>query len=312
MIAFPILAADDPIAHVVDHELFGWVISNFTVMLFLSATITFLLMRYAAKRIVTGQGKTVDDFKAEGIVANLVESICLFLRNDVFKPVLGDQTDKFAPMLWTLFWFILVCNLMGLVPLLDLTALMGLNGGHGIGGTATQSIWVTATLAIIAFVFWTTTALLKDWKGYFAHLTGGAPIYMAPIMVPVEIIGMIVKPVSLAIRLFANMTAGHVILAVMLGLVKQTIVALGTVGLGVAIIPLLASTAIYVLEMLVALIQAYIFTFLTCLFLGQLVVHEHDEHEEHEMDRQEEKLGPVASPLPVPAGAGHGSNHESG
>ncbi|MCC5830169.1 MAG: F0F1 ATP synthase subunit A [Phycisphaeraceae bacterium] len=307
----PILAADDPISHVVDHQLLGWYVSNTTVMLFLSALITFLLMRYAAARIMTGKGGSLDDYRAKGVVANLIEAICLFLRNDVFKPVLGDQTDKFAPILWTLFWFILICNMMGLVPLLDLTATIGKvigvpigYGGHGIGGTATQSIYVTVTLAVIAFLYWNVIAIRKDWRAYLKHMTGGAPVYVWWIMIPVEIIGMLVKPAALAIRLFANMTGGHILLAVVLGFVGQVIVGMGTVGFAFAIIPLVGAVAIYLLEVLVGTIQAYIFTFLTCLFLGQLVVHEHDEHAEHEHDREEEALGVVASPLPVPGGTG--------
>src|SRR5690606_25730296 len=147
------------------------------------------------------------------------EAICLYLRNEVFKPVLGEDTDKYTPMLWTLFWFILVCNLVGLIPFLDLTAAFGINHGHGIGGTATQSIWVTAALAAIAFLYWNGTAILKDPKGWALHMTGGAPIYMWWCMIPVEIMGMFVKPVALALRLFANMTGGHIIIAVLLSFV---------------------------------------------------------------------------------------------
>jgi F-type H+-transporting ATPase subunit a len=156
----------------------------------------------------------------------MVETVCVYLRNDIFKPVLREYTDKFTPILWTFFWFILINNLLGLVPIKDLSLLiakpLGIGGEHfhGLGGTATQSIWVTASLAVIAFLVINVSAFVKDPGGYFKHLTGGAPVFMWPIMVPVEILGTFVKPFALAMRLFANMTGGHVVIAVMLMFVK--------------------------------------------------------------------------------------------
>ena len=152
----------------------------------------------------------------------------------------------------------------------------------GIGGPATQSIWVTGTLAAIAFLWFNGTAILKDPIGFIKHLTAGAPVYMWPIMIPVEIIGTFVKPVALALRLFANMTGGHIIVATLLGFVVTLSTGLGGIaGHGFAILPLVGTVAIYFLEVLVAFIQAYIFTFLTGLFLSQLVVHAHEEHAEN-------------------------------
>ena len=102
---------------------------------------------------------------------------------------------------------------------------------------------------------------------------------MWPIMIPVEILGYLIKPFALAIRLFANMTGGHLVLAVLLSFVPALLEGLGVAGYPLAIIPLLGATGINLLEVLVACIQAYIFTFLTCLFLGQLVVHDHGDHD---------------------------------
>ncbi len=288
----PLLAsgAIDPVGHVTDKPLLvgdwglgpGWLISNVTVMLVLSAVVTAVVVIPAAGRIATGKTGTLDDLRAKGLWANLVESVCLYLRDEVFRPVLQDQTDRYTPMLWTLFWFILICNLMGLVPLLDITALFGWGHGHGIGGTATQSIWVTGALALVAFLYWNGIAFFKDPLGFLKHLTAGAPWFMWPVMIPVEIMGMFVKPVALTLRLFANMTGGHIIIAVLFIFVVKLSLSLGGVlGHGLALVPLLGSLAIFMLEILVAFIQAYIFTFLTCLFLGQLVVHEHEEHEHH-------------------------------
>lgn len=299
------LAASDPVAHVVDKPLvksrvyegavdlglFGidgewWILSNVTIMLVLGAIATAAIVIPAAQRIASGPRATAADLRAKGLLANFVEAICLYLRDEVFKPVLQEQTDTYTPILWTFFWYILVCNLLGLVPLADLTAMLGVNHGHGIGGTATQSIWVTAALAVTAFVFWNVTAFLKDPVGFLKHLTAGAPWFMWPVMVPVELLGMVVKPVALALRLFANMTGGHIIIAVLLSFVAaltDPANQLGGAGYGLAVIPIVGGIVINILEIMVAFIQAFIFTFLTCLFLGQLVVHEHEhgEHGEH-------------------------------
>ncbi len=288
------LGAGSPIGHVIDKPLYGqWYVSNVTVMLVVSGILTLLLLIPAARRIVTGKSGSLEDLQTRGTLANLVEVICLYLRDDIFRPLLKEETDRYIGVLWTFFWFILINNLLGLVPIADLTALMGLNTttdaqGHtvylGIGGTATQSIFVTAALATIAFLFMNGTALMKDPIGYFKHLTGGAPVFMWPIMVPVEIIGTFVKPVALALRLFANMTGGHIMVATLLGFVVSLSLseALGTVfGHGLALIPLAGMVAIYFLEILVAFIQAFIFTYLTGLFLSQLVVHDHDHEHDH-------------------------------
>ena len=286
----PILASSaNPVGHVTDKPLYGqWYVSNVTVMLFASMIVTMLVVIPAARKIASGPGKTTEDVRAKGAWANFVEAVCLYLRDQIFRPLLGEQTDRFMPMLWTFFWFILICNLMGLLPLLDLTAMFGLNPApdgsyYGIGGTATQSIWVTGALATVAFLYWNINGLIKDPIGFFRHFTQGAPFYIWPIIIVVEILGMFIKPFALALRLFANMTGGHVLLAALFGFVYSLTLSLGTLGLGIGLIPLLGAVAIFMLEILVAFLQAFIFTFLTGLFLSQLVVHHGDEqtHDEH-------------------------------
>ena len=306
-----LLAASNPVSHVVDYpwitaEVAGlplWILSNVTIMVVLSAIVTAAILIPAARSIASGPGGGVDDLRAKGLWANFVEAVCVGLRDTIFKPLLGDETDRYMPVLWTLFWFILVCNLMGLVPLLDATAAVGKALGfedfHGIGGTATQSIWVTGGLALVAGLFWNAQGMVKDFDGYFAHLTGGAPVYMWPIIIPVELLGLVIKPFALALRLFANMTGGHVLLAALFGFVYSLLSAFGdglfgrALGGGVALIPLAGAVAIYLLEVLVAFLQAFIFAFLTGLFLSQLVAHHHDEaHDEAHPDGHES--GPTA------------------
>ncbi len=282
------LAAANPVTHVTDKPLYGWFVSNVTVMLILSGILTCLMLIPAAKRIATGKRGNIDDFRSQGVFANMIETVCMYLRDQTFRPILKEETDKYIGVLWSFFFFILIANLLGLVPLLDLTHAIGLAAGanpnqwHGIGGTATQSIWVTGSLATIAFLFINGTAFIKDPVGFLKHLTAGAPFYMWPIMIPVEIMGMFVKPIALALRLFANMTGGHIIVATLFLFVVQLSTQLGGVlGHGLGLLPLLGNMVIYLLEILVAFIQAFIFTFLTGLFLAQLVVHEHD-HDEHD------------------------------
>lgn len=291
--SFNVLAASNPLEHVIDQPIFGWWFSNVTLMLIVAGLLAILGLVAAAKRIKTGESRSINDFRTEGRWANLVETICVYLRNEVFRPVLGHDTDKFTPLLWTMFWFILICNFLGLVPFKDVTGgFFGWNHGHGFGGTATQSIFVTAALALISFVLINGVALARDPVGYFKHLTGGAPAYIWPILVPVEILGIFVKPFALCMRLFANMTGGHVVVAVMLMFIKMMVDAtwgkgggMTALGIGGSILPFVAMIGIYFLEIVVAVIQAFVFTFLTCLFLGQLIHHEdeigHEKHDPH-------------------------------
>lgn len=285
-----LLAVENPLEHVVDAPRVGsenfWWISDVTIMLVIAAIILLGFIPLAASRIRTGKGKTAADYRARGLWANIVESVCVYLRDEVFKPLLKEDADRFAPLLWTFFWFILICNLFGLVPLRDITGLIqGVSGLrpwghiHGIGGTATQSIFVTAALAIVAFIVINGVAISRDPVGYVKHLTGGAPPAMWIILVPIEILGTFVKPFALAMRLFANMTGGHIVVAVMFMFVKMLVDNLGGIGYGISLLPIGAAIGIYFLEVLVAFIQAFVFTFLTALFLGQLIVHEgHDAH----------------------------------
>lgn len=291
--SFNVLAADNPLDHVIDQPIWKvgnqWIISNVTLMLLLGGFIAIVGLIAAAKRIHTGQTRTIDDYRTQGIWANLVETVCVYLRNEVFRPVLGKDTDKFTPLLWTMFWFILISNFLGLVPFKDFTGgILKLNHGHGYGGTATQSIFVTAALALVAFVLINGVALARDPVGYFKHLTGGAPWYLWFLMIPIEILGIFVKPFALCMRLFANMTGGHVVVAVMLMFIKMLIDNIGgPIGYGMSVLPFVATIGIYFLEIIVSVIQAFVFTFLTCLFLGQLIHHEHDTSHEHDSHQDE-------------------------
>lgn len=184
-------------------------------------------------------------------ISNLLEMLVVFVRDEIAIKNMGEHTGRrLTPYMLTLFFFILTCNLLGLVPL---------------GATATGNINVTAGLAILSFLMIQLMGIrengfFKHWKNLVPH---GLPIFVLPIMIPVEILGMFVKPFALCIRLFANMTAGHVAILSFIGM----IFIFQSVLVGVfAAVPL--ALGIMLLELFVAFLQAYIFTMLTSLFIG--------------------------------------------
>lgn len=195
-------------------------------------------------------------------IQNAIETLVIYIRDEIVRPNLGTKrlTNQLLPYFLALFFFIFVLDYIGLIP-----------GMH----TATAGIGVTAALAITAFFVVNITAIKEAGIGaWFHHLLGGAPVYLAPIMVPIEIIGLFTKPFALTIRLFANMTAGHVVLLSLIGLVFLFRT------LGVAPVTILFSVFVYFLETLVCFLQAYIFTMLTAVFVG-LAIGDHKHEDPH-------------------------------
>jgi len=187
--------------------------------------------------------------------ANAFEAIILYIRNEVILPNVGHHGEGFVPYLLTAFFFILTLNLLGLVP---------------YGATATGNISVTATLAFLTFITVEIAGIRANGWGYLNTIfywNNQLPMVMRPllfaIMTPVEIIGKITKPFALAIRLFANMTAGHIVLLAFMGLFF-------TFGFPIGVLPLGMALAINFLEILVAFLQAFIFTLLSSVFIGQI------------------------------------------
>jgi len=186
-----------------------------------------------------------------------IEAVVLFVREEVILKNVGHHGQGFVPFLLSLFFFILFANVLGLIP---------------YGSTATGNIAVTATLAIVAFVVIEVAgmrALGKDYIGTILYWpsdmkNGPMKVFLSLILSPVELLGKFTKPFALAIRLFANMTAGHVIVLAFIGMIftfGSYLVAIG---------PLLMALAIMLLEVFVALLQAYIFTLLVSVFIGQI------------------------------------------
>ena len=217
-----------------------WLWSAHVGTLLLSGIITVALLWWAAMRIKTGpESEGTGRYVTSNPIAHTIEVICSYLRDTTVQPLLGDRTDRFMPFLWTVFFFILVNNILGLVPISDAAHLMDHFAGRHVfsgivGATATQNIFVTAALAIIAALVINIAGIRElGVGGYLKHLTAGTPIALWPLMVPIEIMGTIIKPVALARpRLFANMTAGHILVAVLFMFAVQGIGMLAEATLG--------------------------------------------------------------------------------
>jgi len=231
---------------------FDMSLSKHVVFLLLSAFVLTLIGIIAA-------GKNSKRKVPSGI-GNLIEVFVVFIRDEIAIPNMGKAGAKYVPFLCTTFFFILTMNLFGMIP---------------YGASATGNVNITAGLAIIAFLMIQAAAIRSQGIGhYLAHLTGGVHWALWPIMIPIEILGLFTKPFALCIRLFANMTGGHIVIVALIGLVfifKSWVI---------APVPIAFVLGINFLELFVAFLQAYIFTMLTSLFMGLGMVSEH-AHEEH-------------------------------
>ena len=280
-----ILASGSPLDHVVQHPLktveADWgpltpdgvitLLSDHIVMLITAGLLLVVLLpMLVRKRRGTGP---IDSMVPTGF-ANFIEAICQYLRKEVAEPSLQHHTDRFIKYIWSVFFFILTINVLGLLPIGVITPL---TIGEHIGGTATANIWVTATLAIATMLMMVLNGLRLGGMHYVAHFCPG-PLWLAPLLVPVELIGLAAKIFALAVRLFANMMAGHILLAVLLSFILTAGTSMGPGGgIAVAIPVVISSVAISLLEIFVAFLQAFIFTFLTTLFIGMSVVFHHDD-----------------------------------
>ena len=278
--------AESPLEHIVQHPLIerpanlgpltpNGVITIFSDQIAMIALAGVLLIAFVPMMVRRRRGKgDVDGLVPTG-GANMLEAVCQYIRKEVAEPALHQHTDRFIKYIWSVFFFVLTVNILGLLPIPAISSLFGTH----LGGTATGNIWVTATLALITMGMMVINGLRIGGKHYIAHFCPG-PIWMAPLLVPVEIIGLIAKVFALAVRLFANMIAGHILLAVLLSFIMAAGSISAGLGLGVAVPVVLGSAAINLLELFVAFLQAFIFTFLTTLFIGMSVVFHHDDHHE--------------------------------
>jgi F-type H+-transporting ATPase subunit a len=234
--------------HVTDGPFLGVFRSKHTVFLFGVALIVIVIAQLAVRSY---RGSSIP----RGIGA-AVESLVLFIRDEVAEPNIGHGDGRrFTPLLCSFFFFILVAALVGLLP---------------FSATSTGNIAVTLALATVSFAAQQWAGISKyGVVGHFHNLVPpGLPAWLLPIMIPVEILGMFTKPFALTVRLFANMLAGHMVITTLLLLIAL----MGQMGwaAGAAMTPISIALAVFImlLEVLVAFIQAYIFTLLTAIFIG--------------------------------------------
>ena len=193
-------------------------------------------------------------------LGNLVEIVVIFIRDEIVLPSMGSAGLRYLPYILTVFFFILTMNLLGMIP---------------YSASATGNVNVTAVLAAISFIMIQYSSIrAQGLAHYLKHFTGGAPWWMWFITIPIEVLGIFTKPVALCIRLFANMTAGHIAIISIIGLIFLF------KNYFVVPVPIALALGVSLLELFVAFLQAYVFTILTALFMGFGIQagHSHEQH----------------------------------
>jgi F-type H+-transporting ATPase subunit a len=267
--------------HVADSksvDFYGISISKHIIMLLISAVVTLIM-----SIIATQKYRKNINAKPAGL-SQIFEILIDFINKEIVIPNIGkNYTQTWTPVAMTFFVFILTCNLLGLIPFFEFIKI-----GGGGGSTATGNFGVTLGLATITFFSIIVAGVKKH--GFVGHwknmVPSGVPAPVLIILIPIEIIGMFVKPFALIMRLGANMTAGHIgmvaIFALPIILGNGVNVYLGaaetlsySVGFFAGVIAVLLNTAIYGLEIIVSLVQAYVFTLLSCVFIGMAIHADH-------------------------------------
>jgi len=305
----PLLA--DSLGHVKDKYFISEQISdlgeigNLTIQmtaLVIAFIVLMVVMFSVARKVKTGpESEGNQRYVTKGRIAQIVEVIMLYLRDQLIEPVLGEkQTRKYMPFLMSLFFFILTVNMFGMIPFEDFQNLIGHYLGWGnhwsiIGGTATSNISVTIMLAMVSFVMIQIHSFKElGFLGWLDHLTCGllkgpkGLWLIVPVIFAVEIAGVFIKPLALAIRLFANMLGGHILLATLLLLPTTLQEQMGLNAVftgGLTVVSGTFAVLITFLEIFVAFLQAFIFMFLTAVFISLMSHEEHDE--EHASDHAE-------------------------
>lgn len=242
----PIVSAE-PLFHIGSHPIY---FTNQALLMIIVVVASSLFLTLATKpnRLVPTRSQSMAELSYE-FVANMIHSAT------------GEDGLKFFPFVFTLFMFVLCANFFGMVP-----------GSF----TVTSQIAVTLALACLVILLVVVVGFAKHGIGFLKLFVPHAPWYLLILLIPIEVISFLTRPISLSVRLFANMLAGHTLLAVFAGFV----VSLGFAGgifTGLAIMPMLLVIGIMLLELLVAFLQAYVFAILTCIYLNE-ALHLHDHH----------------------------------
>ena len=238
---------EHPLFQIAGHNIYFTNQSLFMVVVVAAASL-FLTLAMGGGRMVPSRTQSMAEMSYE-FVANMIHSAS------------GEDGLKFFPFIFTLFIFILFSNFFGMVP-----------GSF----TVTSQIAVTFALALLVIFIVIVTGFARHGIGFLKLFVPHAPWYLLILLVPIEVISFLTRPISLSVRLFANMLAGHTMLAVFGGFVVS-LGAAGGIFTGLAIAPMLLIVAIMLLELLVAFLQAYVFAILTCIYLNE-ALHLHDHH----------------------------------
>jgi len=237
-------------------------ITSHLIYVWLGLILTIIITIFAGKKYKSGNGRTSEP---KGALLNMFEVLFVFIRDDIAKEFIpDDKYEKFVPYLFTIFMAIAFMNLFGLLPW---------------GAAATANLTVTATLALITFALTQINGTKDHWQHVFVY--PGVPAWTRIILTPVEILGLFTKPFALAIRLFANMLSGKIMIVSILGLIFIFTDLFGAyIGVGTGVFWVLLTTALYFLKVLVALIQAYVFTLLSAVFIGMAAEEHHHHHKQ--------------------------------
>ncbi|HYF48546.1 MAG TPA: F0F1 ATP synthase subunit A [Planctomycetota bacterium] len=215
-----------------------------------AATLFFVVSMLVARRVLAG---IKGNHAPKGKLANAVEAIVVYVRDEIVMPVGGHHLAHYTPLFINYFMLILICNYLGMIPEF---------------GSATGNFGVTAALALTVYALIWILGIAHNGFGYITHLVpSGTPIFLYPLMFILEIMGPIIKCFVLAVRLFANMIAGH--------LVISNLLALGKIAAPLMILGVPLALGVSMLEVLVCVLQAYVFTLLAVIFIGGAVHPEH-------------------------------------
>jgi F-type H+-transporting ATPase subunit a len=236
-----------PLFHLGGHPIY---FTNQALLMLLVVAASSLFLTFAVKpgRLVPSRAQSMAEMSYE-FVGNMIHSTA------------GEDGLKFFPFIFSLFMFVLCCNFFGMVP-----------GSF----TVTSQFAVTLALACLVIAMVIITGFMKHGIGFLKLFVPHAPWYLLILLIPIEVISFLTRPISLSVRLFANMLAGHTLLAVFAGFVVSLGFAGGLLSV-LAIAPMLLMIAIMLLELLVAFLQAYVFAILTCIYLNE-ALHLHDHH----------------------------------
>jgi F-type H+-transporting ATPase subunit a len=288
---FSLFGKDVPALNIKDGN-YDFYITNHLMMTAVVGVLLVLVATFAASRISASRGKGLERFQTKGRIAQLFETICAFIRDEVAAPNLHGLTDKYIYYIWTVFFFILFANVLGVIPIgYILQLITGDSHFSHWGGSATGNLSLTMGLALLSLIAIMYIGITETSpQAFFNHFNpiGWEDKKMLPISLMLYVLewfSLFVKCFVLAMRLFGTMMAGHLVLAAFVGLIFAARTAVGDgAAFAVSVPVVLVGTALTLLELFICFLQAFIFTFLTVLFISATAVHEHDEHLDHDPD----------------------------